>query len=749
MVVSSDDKYKELHNLLIEHEWDNFKDKLNEYIDDIDVNMKDKNNNYFIIYAILFNRLDVLRELVNAGANIDVTDKDGRSVLYYTIHLKYNYLLDELLSINNDNIGVSIIHIKDRDGKTPVHYAVEYENIYALNKLLENDSNISIKDNDGYNALHTSIYTRNSEIINRLIKSTTNINAKCGTGENSLHIAANLQSYDTCKILLENDIDVNALDNDHEFSALHYAVTLGNVQLVKLLLTYGADPNIQDIYGYTSLHYGIIEGSFSCVIELITFKYINHTLNCNLWNIDGKIPIHLFFSGYTSDKLYYIDLLMDKSSMTITDNTGNSLLHYICANKLWKKYVQILENKKLDIFIKNLNGKAPIDYIDDSDVDTFLDIVVTSYINRLGQKKSIWVDMFDNICSREFSELTDKERRSIKDVTNQYQLEKRCREITKKKIKNTLKDIKSGKITSRDRSYPAKAIGCSIKAEEGTCVNFCTYTGSTLDVLIGLIYILTKHSNSCSTLSKNYANNADLCKFYRSMGIVMSSRCEFLNFEIVWVNYKLYIMDTFSDMFNRCIKVKRFVVIPVGIELIQGSHANYLIYDKKLNEIERFEPHGSSKPPGLNYNPDLLDNILEKRFKELDDKIRYVRPREYLPKIGFQLMDARDTSSKKIGDPGGFCALWSLWYTDMRLTYPDMDRGKLVKYLLKDIRDNNTSFKNLIRNYSSRVTDLRDEILSKAGMDINNWLNDKYTEKQFEKVITELDNRVTMAISVR
>ena len=114
----------------------------------------------------------------------------------------------------------------------------------------------------------------------------------------------------------------------------------------------------------------------------------------------------------------------------------------------------------------------------------------------------------------------------------------------------------------------------------------------------------------------------------------------------------------------------------------EGSHANYIIYDIEKNIIERFEPHGSTTPPGLNYNPDILDNILITRFKEINEDITYLKPKNYLPKIGFQLLDIFENNKKKIGDPGGFCALWAIWYVDMRLTYQEYDRKKLVGLLL-------------------------------------------------------------------
>ena len=176
----------------------------------------------------------------------------------------------------------------------------------------------------------------------------------------------------------------------------------------------------------------------------------------------------------------------------------------------------------------------------------------------------------------------------------------------------------------------------------------------------------------------------------------------------------------------------------MGIELAEGSHANYLIFDKKTYEIERFEPYGSSSPYKFNYDSKLLDNILAFKFSEINEKIKYISPQFFLPKIGFQYLDVYESKTTKIGDPGGFCALWSIWYTEMRLKYPDIDRKSIVNKLLKQIKSSNTSFKNLIRNYSINITNIRDIIFKKANMSINDWLNDQYTEEQFQLVIKEI-----------
>ena len=176
--------------------------------------------------------------------------------------------------------------------------------------------------------------------------------------------------------------------------------------------------------------------------------------------------------------------------------------------------------------------------------------------------------------------------------------------------------------------------------------------------------------------------------------------------------------------------------------MAEGSHANYLIYDVKKNIVERFEPHGSTTPPGLNYNPDLLDDLLISRFKLINENITYIKPSQYLPKIGFQLLDIFETSKKKIGDPGGFCGLWAIWYVDMRLTYSYLDPKTCVYKLIKYIKSQNISVKNMIRNYAVHIIKNRDEILNFANIDINDWLNDNYTDEHLNLIITKIKEKI-------
>jgi hypothetical protein len=258
-----------------------------------------------------------------------------------------------------------------------------------------------------------------------------------------------------------------------------------------------------------------------------------------------------------------------------------------------------------------------------------------------------------------------------------------------------------------------------------------------------LVFLNKKHNKYVCSIISEEINKKDLCNKYKLNNVISNNnKCKLINFELIWSNKKLYFGNNFINNFIGCMinNKKRFIIIPLGIEMKEGSHAGYIIYDTESKELERFEPYGGGASLyGTYYDSALLDEKIEQRFKELDENIKYIKPSNFMSKISFQLMDITEKIKKKIGDPSGFCALWSIWYVDNRIKYKEIPREQLAKILLKDAKAKNISFKNLIRNYAVNIIEIRDKILSKANMDINDWINEQYTEEQFMSVLNEIN----------
>ena len=244
---------------------------------------------------------------------------------------------------------------------------------------------------------------------------------------------------------------------------------------------------------------------------------------------------------------------------------------------------------------------------------------------------------------------------------------------------------------------------------------------------------MKKYDNVSTILTKDFITNEKLEQYFESVGENYGFKIEFLNFEIMWVYQKLFYPTHFNETINKILKDKRktFILVSLAIELSNGSHANMLIWDIKNKLISRFEPHGSSSPSQLNYNENLLDDLLKNKFTCFDNSLKYLTPKDFLPNIGFQKFEMMENEKcTRIGDPNGFCAVWCVWWSDMRLKYPEIEIERLVRKLLNTIREDGISFKDLIRNYSKNITDIRDKTLKRINIDINDWYNDKYSDEQ-------------------
>ena len=683
---------------------------------DFDINIKDEFGNYALNYAITLNNNKMVEFLLESGSIIDMKDQDGRSILFNPIKYNFTETIKLLLINNKTNIGVSILDIRDKKGFVPLHYAILFKNTAIVDLLIKNGADVDYSDDNGNNSLHNAVYSGKFEICKIILKHIININAKTNTGENALHISTNHGYNNISDLLIDGGIDINAIDSKHEFTPLHYAVNLNNKKLVKKLIDNNVNINTQDFLGNTALHYATIEETE----EIFNILLNSRTININIYNFESKLPMHIVLE---KKKPNYYKLLINKTNLNFQDINGNTPLHYLSKENIWTNYKDKLIKKKLNIFITNNEKERPVDFIDVDKITEFIEMVTDSYLYVLKTYNTTWAEDWENKCKKEL------------------QTDDLCKSMIKDKLmKLYKKDISD----CTSMSYPNKRGKTCVSVNIRNKIELCSFTGITLDVLVGLIYLLRKYNYLCSPLNTEFIENRELCDYYKNIGIKTRTKCEFLNFEIVWINNKLSLASNFFDGFKGCLKNNdvQFIIIPLGIEMNIGSHANYLIYDKKTMEVERFEPYGSSPPYNFNYNPELLDEVLNTRFKNINKNIKYVKPSDFLPKIGFQFFENIEAKTGHLGDPGGFCALWSIWYVDQRMTYKNIKRDKLVKKILKQIKMQYHSFRNLIRDYSTEITAIRDEIFKKANININDWINEQYTEKQITTVVTQISKMI-------
>ena len=723
-----------LFKLLKNHEWDKFKELINK-TEEIDLNIRDNSNNYLLQYVILYNKPDLVDLLLNKDAKIDINDSDGRNILYNPIKYNYSKIIDILLKYEKNNIGVSITEMQDNNGLCPIHYCVIFKNIEALNIFKENKISFNEMDTNGSIPLHYAIKSKNINIFNLVLGESKDINFQSKQGESALHLACNFGQKEMLKILLEKNVNVNVQDFTNELTPLMYSMIMNDNEMFDLLID-KTDISLQDINGNNILHYIIHEKNYGFIDRIL-----ENGIDLNVSNIHGSLPLHLLLddldnSSNNIDKFNF-KYFIENTNLNIQDNDGNSNFLLLCKNNLWKKLKDVKVQKFYNYLLKNKEGINALKYINEEDQDEFYKLISISFINYIRKEKYKMIGFNNevlNICRKE---LKFKEYEAIKnfiDIDFESKLKKTDKDICIDSIKILLKNNKI-KIPQKIKNY------CIDLNEFNSNINFITYTGTTLDILFGLIYLNKTFDNITTTLSSDFIENAELENYYLNEKNKKVRREDFINFEIIWDSNKIFYPNTLDFIIQKFVKdpKKIFLIIPIGIELENGSHSNILIYDKNNNSIERFESNGSSFPFKFNYNPDRLDELLKDKFLKIFTDCKYYYPKDFLPKIGFQLLESYDHyKTKKIGDPGGFCAVWCTWYSFMRTKYNMVPNKKLTIKLIQKIKEENIPFKNIVRNFAKKIIDIRDELLTESKLDINNWLNSNYDEALFNDFILNI-----------
>ena len=144
---------------------------------------------------------------------------------------------------------------------------------------------------------------------------------------------------------------------------------------------------------------------------------------------------------------------------------------------------------------------------------------------------------------------------------------------------------------------------------------------------------------------------------------------------------------------------------------------------------------------GLNYNPTLLDSLLENKF--VDYNLTLIKPQDFLPTIGFQILENLEESRcKRLGDPNGFCGVWCTWWAYHRIKNPNISNKELAVSLIQIIKIENKSFKNLIRNFSYYIVEVRDNLLKKFHVDINDWMVSNLKDDTINLLEKEILNNI-------
>jgi ankyrin repeat protein len=212
-------------------------------------------------------RLAILRLLVERGGNISDTMRTSKCTPLHSAVLMPNikaleYLLEQGADPEASAQGFRPLHIAVRWGNAamvkvliahkadvnaaqvpavdpPLHVAVFGGNVEIIRLLLDHGAKVNALGGNGSPALHHA--TWNDEIFNLLLERGADPKLEQSHGVTTLHMACQDGSKALVEKLLQLQPDLDAWDGA-EFTPLLNAAEAGRVDLLKLLVSAGADP---------------------------------------------------------------------------------------------------------------------------------------------------------------------------------------------------------------------------------------------------------------------------------------------------------------------------------------------------------------------------------------------------------------------------------------------------------------------------------------------------------------------------
>jgi ankyrin repeat protein len=275
-------------------------------------------------------RLQTLKTLIAAGADVNISDDRGQTPLHYAV-VSNSSESPKLIGILTE--AGAVLDNVDEQGQTPIIKAVTSGAVRCHNAkikieerleiLLKAGAKTNVRDVDGRTALHHAAKYGYTEVCTMLIEAGAKTEIQDVDGKTALFLAGKYGEPAVCKILLRAGAktDIQAVDGD---TALHCAVWKNHPEICTMLVEAGANVNIQGMRSETALHIAAYDGQLDICATLVEAG-----ADTNVQNLHGEIALHGAVRGSHLELCTL--LLTADANANIQDAIGMTALHIAAA----------------------------------------------------------------------------------------------------------------------------------------------------------------------------------------------------------------------------------------------------------------------------------------------------------------------------------------------------------------------------------------------------------------------------------
>jgi len=314
--------------------------------------LKEEGLMHGVVGAIRAENAGALRELIDAGADVNAEDGSGKTMLMDACMHKHG---DEIVRLLLDN-GADA-NARDEDGWTSLMYAVKGGHAEVVKMLLDAGADANARDEDGWTSLMYAVKGGHAEVVKMLLDAGADVNAGGGT---ALMHAAGGGHAEVVKMLLDAGADANARDR-HRLTALMCASWNGDTEVLELLINAGANVNVKDKLGKTALIIAAERLQFEIIPVLI-----DAGANVNTRHRFGRNALLEVIAHNTTDTSATVQLLIDSGSrINIKEEEYGWTALIIATFQNDGSMVETLLAEGADTYLRDNDGRTAMEHAKD------------------------------------------------------------------------------------------------------------------------------------------------------------------------------------------------------------------------------------------------------------------------------------------------------------------------------------------------------------------------------------------------